>query len=424
MKFPKLLQRKDTVPGNEAPEGEAVLGREARPRRRALMGTVQILVVVALILAALIFARGPDSSEAQPDFAMMPATDAKPLVAVVRPEARATTLSVSVTGTITVRNRVALTPQITGRVATVSPLLRPGGAFSAGEQLLRIEARDFELALRQAQADIANAISTLKLRRAEGDAARQNYAILNPGEAVPPLVAKVPQIEQARAQLAAARARADIAVLDLSRTRFSLPFAGRITSSSAEVGQLLTRGQPFGEAFAIDAVEVVAPIAPDDLARIAPAEGRVALVHVDAASLPAGSRNASLTARVERVSAELDERTRFARIYLNFEEATGRAGRERDQPLAASLPPGTFVDLDINGPVLPGTFELPDAADQLNGQVWIVADGKLAQRTPLMHGRRQGSFVVDAFDYGTGIVIGAVPAAREGLEVDTAEQDT
>ena len=54
MKFPKLLQRKDTVPGNEAPEGEAVLGREARPRRRALMGTLQILVVVALILAALI----------------------------------------------------------------------------------------------------------------------------------------------------------------------------------------------------------------------------------------------------------------------------------------------------------------------------------------------------------------------------------
>lgn len=422
MKFP-WFRGKESTAGDGAPSGEAVLGQEARPRRRALMGSLQIFVVVVLILAALIFARGPDSSEPQPDFMMMPEVG-KPLVSVVRPEARATTLSVSVTGTITVRNRIALTPQITGRVASVSPLLRPGGAFAAGEQLLRIEPRDFELALRQAQADIANAISTLKLRRAEGDAARQNYAILNPGEAVPPLVARVPQIEQARAQLAAARARADIAALDLTRTRFSLPFAGRITSSSAEVGQLLSRGQSFGEAFAIDAVEVVAPIAPDDLARISPAEGRVALVHVDAASLPAGGRNASLTARVERVSAELDERTRFARIFLNFERPTGRAGRERDQPLAASLPPGTFVDLDINGPLLPGTFELPDAADQLNGQVWIVADGKLSQRAPLMHGRRQGSFVVDAFDYGAGVVIGAVPAAREGLEVDIAGQGT
>ena len=142
------------------------------------------------------------------------------------------------------------------------------------------------------------------------------------------------------------------------------------------------------------------------------------------ASLPAGSRNASLTARVERVSAELDERTRFARIYLNFDEPTGRAGREREQPLSASLPPGTFVDLDINGPLLRGTFELPDAADQLNGQVWVVTDGRLEGRTPVMHGRRQGSFVVDAFEYGTGIVIGAVPAAREGLEVDTAELGT
>ena len=422
MRFPKLLRGKEPGVGDEAPSGEAVLGREA-PRRRALTGSLQILVVVVLILAALIFARGPDSSE-QPDFTMMTDTTTKPLVSVVRPEPRSTTLSVSVTGTITVRNRVALTPQITGRVASVSPLLRPGGAFAAGEQLLRIEARDFQLALRQAQADIANAVSTLKLRVAEGDAARQNYAILNPGERVPPLVAKVPQIEQARAQLAAARARADIAALDLSRTRFSLPFAGRITSNTAEVGQLLSRGQPFAEAFALDSVEVVAPIAPDDLARIAPAEGRVALVHVDAASLPAGSRNASLTARVERVSAELDERTRFARIYLNFDEPTGRAGRERSKPLSASLPPGTFVDLDINGPLLPGTFELPDAADQLNGQVWVVTDGRLEGRTPVMHGRRQGSFVVDAFEYGTGIVIGAVPAAREGLEVDTAELGT
>ncbi len=420
MKFPRLFRGREPA-GDDALAGEAVLGRQA-PRRRALTGSLQILVVVVVILAALIFARGPDSSEPQPDFTMMSDSVVKPLVEVVQPEARSTRLSVSVTGTITVRNRVALTPQISGRVAEVSPLLRPGGAFTAGEQLLRIEARDFQLALRQAQADVANAISTLKLRRAEGDAARQNYAILNPGEAVPPLVARAPQIEQARAQLAAARARADIAALDLSRTRFSLPFAGRITSNTAEVGQLLTRGQPFGEAFALDAVEVVAPIAPDDLARIAPAEGRIALVHVDAAPLPAGGRSASLTARVERVSAELDERTRFARIYLNFEEPTDPAGSERDQSLASSLPPGTFVDLDINGPLLPDTFELPDAADQLNGQVWVVTDGKLSQRTPVMHGRRQGSFVVDAFDYGTGIVVGAVPAAREGLEVQTAEQ--
>ena len=387
MKFPKLFRREErregrrkesqageeapraaSEPSGDLPSGEAVLGREV-PKRRALTGTLQILGVVIFIVVALVFARGPDSSEPQPDFMMMPDSATKPLVAVVRPEPRTTTLSVSVTGTITVRNRVALTPQITGRVASVSEVLRPGGEFAAGEELLRIEPRDFVLALRQAQADIANAVSTVKLRRAEGDAARQNYAILNPGEAVPALVAKVPQIEQAQAQLAAARARADIAALDLARTRFSLPFAGRVTSTSAEVGQLLSRGQPFGEAFAHDAVEVVAPIAPDDLARISPAEGRVATVHVDAAALPAAAGSASLTAKVERVSAELDERTRFARIYLNF-----------DEPV--SLPPGTFVDLDISGPLLPSTFELPDGADQVGGQLWVVEGGKLSQRHP------------------------------------------
>ena len=266
--------------------------------------------------------------------------------------------------------------------------------------------------LRQARADIANALSTLRLRRAEGDAARQNYAILHPGEGVPPLVAKVPQIEQAQAQLAAARARADIAQLDLSRTRFTLPFAGRVIETTAEVGQVLTRGQPFGQAFALDAVEVVAPIAPDDLARISPAVGRAAEVRVDPAALPASAAgNTVIAARVERVSAELDERTRFARVYLTFDNAP-------------DLPPGTFVDIHIDGPTLGGTYRLPEAADQLNGQVWIVADGKLARRQPTIRGRVDGGFVVEAFDYNSGIVLGAVPAAREGLAVEVAGAGT
>ena len=370
-----------------------------RPARRGgrLAGPIQILAVAAAVIAALVYSRAPSTEDvlgAEGPEALGQAAP-PPQVRVIRPLAETTTLTVATTGSVNVRNHVALTPQITGRVASVSPNLRAGGAFAAGEELLLIETSDFELAVEQALADVASAESTLLLQQAEGDAARQNYAILHPGETVPPLVARVPQIEQAKARLASARARSKVAALELSRTRFSLPFAGRVTEAAAEVGQLLTRGQAFGRAFALDAVEVVGFLGPADLRRVAPAVGRRATVRAG---------GAVLAAKVERVSAELDQRTRFASLFLSFEAAP-------------ALPPGTFVDLEIEGPGLANTYTLPESAEQAGAEVWIVDGGRLEAVRPTVRGRDGRGIVVDAFDYAQGVVVGAVPGARRGLPV-------
>ena len=372
---------------------------DRRPARRGgrIAGPIQILAVAAVVLAALIFSRAPSKEDvlgAEGSGGLGQAAP-PPVVRVIRPALETTALTIATTGSVNVRNHVALTPQITGRVAAVSPNLRAGGSFAAGEELFVIETSDFELAVEQAAADVASAESTLLLRQAEGDAARSNYAILHPGEAVPPLVARVPQIEQAKAQLASARARSKVAALELSRTRFSLPFAGRVTEAAAEVGQVLTKGQSFGRAFALDAVEAVGFIGEDDLRRVSPVVGRRATVRAG---------GGVLTAAVERVSAELDERTRFARLFLSFDEIP-------------ALPPGTFVDIEIEGPALKNTYTLPEAAEQVGTQVWIVDGERLEVVRPTVLGRDGAGIVVDAFDYADGVVIGAVPGARRGLPV-------
>ena len=373
---------------------------EAPAKRRRWLGPVQIIVVIALILGALFYARAPGRGGPPPGFANMQ-EDPLPIVNIVRPVAAPTTIAVNATGTVNVRNYVALTPQVGGRVVEISPELRAGGTFSAGDQLLVIDRKDFELALDQARADIAAAQSSLMLQRAESDAARANYALLHPNEEAPPLIARIPQIAQARAQLSAARARTEIAALNLRRTSFSLPFDGRITESTAEVGQVLIAGQSFGRAFAFDALEVVVPIAADELDRMSPAIGRSATVRAD---------DDSLTATVERVSAELDERTRFAELYLSF------------VPEASPPPPGTFVDVVLQGPDVDRTYVLPAAAEQINRSVWVVAQGILEPATPRTLGNTSAGWVVDAFDYKDGIVLGAVPGAEAGLPVDIGSE--
>ncbi len=372
-------------------------------RRFRVVGPIQILAVAAVVIAALVFTRAPSKEDVlgAEGLAELDRSVPPPVVRVIRPVLETTALRVVTTGSINVRNHVALTPQITGRVATVSANLRAGGSFAADEELLVIETSDFELAVEQALADVASAESTLRLQQAEGDAARSNYAILHPGEAVPPLVARVPQIEQASARLASALARSKVATLELSRTHFSLPFSGRVTEAAAEVGQVLTKGQPFGKAFALDAVEAVGFISQDDLRRISPAAGRRATVRAN---------GEVLSAVVERVSSELDARTRFASLFLSFEEAP-------------ALPPGTFVDIEIAGPALPNTYTLPEAVEQVGAEVWIVDGERLEVVRPTVRGRHGPGIVVDAFDYADGVVIGAVPGARRGLPVVTASPD-
>ena len=359
------------------------------------LGWVQILVIAALVLLAFLFARSR-GGDPPPVFTAGRVEAPPPLVRVVAPVVSATPLRVEATGSVGVRNYVALTPQVGGRVVSLSPSLKSGGAFDAGETLLVIDRRDFELANDQAQADMATAAADLMLREAESDAAKANYALLHPQAEVPPLVAKVPQIAQARARLDAARARAGVAALELQRTAFSLPFSGRVKESTAEVGQVLARGQPFGQAFALDALEVAAAVSAEDLARLDGAAGRSAVVR---------SGEGAFAAQVDRVSAELDSRSRFATLYLTFAENE-------------ALPtPGTFVDVVIDGPRLADTFVLPEAAEQIGGAIWLVADGALRSFTPRTIGRTEAGWVVAAFDAAEGVVLGAVPAARAGLPV-------
>lgn len=364
-------------------------------------GYLQIAVILVLAGVALIYAQAPTEEEVldRRGLQLAARTDDKPLVRVIRPSMGAHRVQVSGTGSIVVRNGVDLVPQVTGRVIWVDAAFQRGGAFAVGQRLLQIDPSDFELALAQAEADMQAAEANLQLTQANSEAAIANYALLNPDEPVPPLVAKAPQLDQARAQIAAAQARLDIARLDLSRTDFVLPFAGRVVESRAEVGQLLNGGQVFGQVFALDAIEAVVPVSLVQLDLLRPAIGRKAKVRV---------ANVDYAAEVVRVSPNLDERTRFAQLFLRLQDG-------------AQVLPGAFVDALIEGPMLDDSVLIPEAAEQLNERVWTVSGGTLRAVAPRFVNRNANGIVTEAFDVAEGVVLGTVPGATEGLAVNTVD---
>ena len=365
---------------------------------RLPIGVIQIAVIGVVAVIAFYSAQAPSEEELleASAIAIAPQSDNEAVyVSVAKLKPQDHFVEVRGTGSVVLRNSIDLVLQLSGRVVWVSETFRKGGSFEAGQNLLRIDPKDFGLAVAQASADLLAAESNYQLVKAESEAAIANYAILHGEKDVPPLVAKTPQVEQAKAQIAAASAREQIALLDLMRTDFSLPFDGRVVDSQAEVGQFLNQGQKFGEVFDVASIEALVPISPRDLLSLQPAIGR-------RASLSLG--DFQLQATIAQVSPTLDERTRFAQIYLALDNAT-------------DVYPGSFFNVVVEGPRLENTILLPEAAEQINESVWVVSDNKLKRSQPRFINRQTSGVLVESFDPGDGVVLGRVPGAKEGMMV-------
>ncbi|MEO1018229.1 MAG: efflux RND transporter periplasmic adaptor subunit [Pseudomonadota bacterium] len=326
---------------------------------------------------------------------------------VVQPLVRDTQIRLNETGTVQVRNSIDLSPQVSGRVISVNPALASGGRFGAGEVLFRLDDADYRANIERANADLAARQADLEVERAEAEIARREWALVRPNEPIPENVAREPQLARAEAAVRSAEAAIADARLDLSRVTFSLPFEGRILSTTIEVGQNLSAGQSYGRAYDPSSVEVSVPVNSAVLDGLSPAAGRDAIVRTRQLALQ--QERPSYAARVTREEAELDAQTRLAGLILEFTEAV-------------TLRPGDFVDVEIAGPVIPNAHVFPEGAVQENRTVWVIESGTLAPRRPQFVSAEAGNIVTLPFDVADGIIITTLNNPQEGDPVAIAGQ--
>lgn len=368
--------------------------------RQAIGGWLQLALVVGLVVVALAINRILSASSGAPE---VPQVSAEALVVeVMTPQAIPSEFLLRESGVVQARSLVGVTPQVGGRVVSVSPDFVVGGSFRAEQTLFQIDETDYTLALNRALADLQTARSNLQLELAEAETAWREWRIVNGNDPIPSLVARQPQIAQALAGVASAEARLADAETALARTRFSLPFDGRVLSSTIEPGQTVSPGQSFGEVYPNDSLEVTVSVTLDELDRLQPAVGRSAVVVGEGAG-----RQIRVSGQVLRAEAALDGRTRQAGLTVGFNEP-------------ASFLPGRFVTVDIIGDQYPATFHLNASAVSPSGAVWVVEDGQLAARRPEILTRDDAVVTTLPFDTAQGVVITALASAREGMAVETS----
>jgi multidrug efflux system membrane fusion protein len=374
----------------------------------------------ALVVAAIMVI-------ARPHAAPEPHPPPVPLVRAVTLREESIRLVVRAQGRVTPRAEIDLAPEVSGKVLEVSPSLVSGGFFAAGDVLVEIDPTDYELSVERAKAEVAQMEVRVAEERAEADVASREWRDLRGGSAPPPLVAREPQLAEARARLAAARASLDQARTDLSRTVIRAPFEGRVRSENVDAGQLLSRGIPIARIYAIDTAEIRVPLPDDDLAYLDFSLDAVGTSLADAiVRAEFGGSMHEWKGRVVRTEGQIDPETQVVHAVVEIADPYGRrpapnAERASTAPLAVGL----FVDVDILGKTVAQAFAVPRAAFRGDNVVLVVdAENRLRFReVEIFRRERERVVVTSGLSGGERVCISPLEVAVESMPVRVAGDD-
>ncbi|MCU0831234.1 MAG: HlyD family efflux transporter periplasmic adaptor subunit [Rhizobiaceae bacterium] len=378
-----------------------------RPRASVLRGIAQAGLMLAVLAAGVIGMNRLIASA--PERAARPFTP--PVITVEAVDAVAGTHvpKIAAFGEIVAARTVDLRPAVAGEILTVSPNLRAGDRVQEGEILASIDRFEYEGALVEARANLAQTEAAIveieariaaerdqlataedQLRLAADDVARaeglrrngslterqldERRLILSQRDSALTqrrnnMAIETARLEQQRAQADRLAWKLRQAEQALANTEIRAPFAGIISAASVETGKRVGAQDVIASLFAPDTLDIRFAVTDAQFGRLltdsAPLVGRPVEAMWDV-----GGTRYTMAARITRLGAQVASASGGAELFARIDSAS-LAPEIRD-----ALRPGAFVSVSLPGKTLENTVRLPETA--LHGAfVHAVEDGVL-----------------------------------------------
>jgi len=330
-----------------------------------------------------------------------------------------TVFDVYAQGEVKAKTRIELAAQVGGRIEWVSNQFIAGGNVKAGNPLLQIEKIDYELALSQAEAALANARVLLEKAEADANVARQQLAgVKNPS----PLALKIPQVKEAKANVKAAEASLARAQLNLDRTTISLPYDARISATRAEVGQYIAPGQSLASIFGVDEVMVRLALKQDELASLGLPIGFNTTDYANAPrvifSADIANRHYQWEGFISHIEASIDESTRMVHAIARLPSPYDSANLDRGMPMAVGL----YVNAKIGGKQADSIVAIPRAALRPGDRVFVISAGALDIReVEVAHSNDEKAYIESGIQEGELVVTSPIRNPIRGMALASIE---
>jgi HlyD family secretion protein len=226
------------------------------------------------------------------------------------------TLQVSATGQTEASDRATVAAHGTGRIVGLAA--KESDAVRRGQVVVRLDAREYVLAVRQAEAELAEAESRYRemtlfddriedpvVREERADAARAKSGL-------------------DRAEIVLGRAR-----LDLAHTALTAPFAGRVANLLVDEGEYVGAGEEILSVVDVDPVLVEVQVVESELRWLE--EG--ANAEIELVAFP----DSVFHGRIRSINPVVDPETRTARVTVVLANPEGR------------ILPGMFARVSLEG---------------------------------------------------------------------------
>jgi RND family efflux transporter MFP subunit len=318
-------------------------------------------------------------------------------------------------GTVRPARQMVVIPEVGGRVRAQHAQLVAGGRVETNDILLRIDARDYRLAVEASNADVNRAELELQMERGRQAVAQREWTSFGDpeaGERGRALATRDPQLRTAQVGVVAATSSVERARLNLSRTTIRAPFNAMVTAESVEVGQVVGPQSQLATLVGTDEfwVQVSLPIASLANITVSETEGSAATIIQNV-----GEQRVERPGRVVRMLPDLDPSGAMARVIVAIP-----APMEGPVPLLL----GSFVDVEIDAPPLENVIEVPRAAVREGNIVYVMnAESRLeTRRVTVVWGLRDSLMVSDGLETGEQVIRSQVGTALPGMLLRTADQ--
>jgi len=393
------------------------VGKFARSHKQLFFSIIILFGAICLYLLSVALKKPPAKEQV---------VVLAPLVEVQQLEKKDIQMIVTGYGTVQAKVEVEIVPQVSGKVISVNPQFKAGGFIGAGQEILKIDPRDYSLAVQQAEAGVADAQVKLDMEKAEASVALAEWHQLHPGtEPDSPLVLREPQIRQAEAMLDSAKAALATAQLSLDRTSITLPLDVRIVSESVDLGQFCTVGQSIGSAYGVGAVEIEIPLQDKELrwfdtpdeepatnGNAKSSSGSEVLVKATFA----GVEN-TWKGFVARSTGQVDTKSRLISVVVEVPHPFD--GSDSKAPLL----PGLYVEAKIQGNVLKNAFAVPRDAIRGSDEVWVVNDNILhVKNLDIISTDKEYAYVTEGLSDKEAIVTSSLDVVVDDMAVRVKEQ--
>ncbi|MGR5499651.1 efflux RND transporter periplasmic adaptor subunit [Vibrio sp. DNB22_10_4] len=332
--------------------------------------------------------------------------DTTPRVKTQILQAQTHQVQISSFGEVVPLERTALSTQVSGEVTSWHHNFLSGGVVKRGEVLFTIEKDDYQAAVLQAQAELAQAQATLIEERAKAKVAERQAKKIKDTQ-VSDLYLRIPQVLSAEARVKSAQAGLRRANRDLENTEVEAPYDALVVSRNIGVGQYITAGSQVAEINNIEHAEVMVPIAGFD-APFLPKD----IVGVSAEIIAKGRIEAIREGNIVRDLGVVDSATRMVNMVIRIDDPYGLKSN------LTPLPFGSYVEVQFNGRTVDNLFQVPQEL-VIDERVWVVdPEDKLVPKPVHVLREEQANFFIDSgIENGDELVLTVPEFPQIGMTV-------